>query len=289
MKWRSVASSAESLHSSDGVALLITVLILFIVSVLGAAVVGLGTVDYELSGNFRAHATAFHLAESGIETTAADLLTSYSVDPGNNWLRDWIDTSSDVAVVDPFPDPTNTTINGHSLAMAATTPSPYPGTPYSVGGALALGNGTYERIVWLPPTVSSSAGIDTVEFRVRSIGTDPNQANPSEVVIDAVVAVAVGDVGGTRSGVFLGDGDGGDVLKGNRVTSPVRCSSSAAGTTRSSASVLSRRSPTITTVSRAPRAGSALWPPSCRPSMAPTSTAKRWRRSTPSYASRTRG
>jgi len=213
----SATDVTQRCSSERGVALLLAVLILFVVSVLGATVVQLGGVDYALSGNYRANTVAFHLAESGMQTAAADLLADYSADPSNNWLRDWVDTSGGATVRDPFPDPADTVINGHSLTATTTSPNPYAGLPYSLGGTAALGAGEYERLVWLPPVVVSSDGVDTLEFRLRSIGTDPSRETPATVMIDGVLVVELGDNGGIRAGVSLGDGDGGDVLKGNNL------------------------------------------------------------------------
>jgi len=199
-----------------GVALLITVLILFIVSVLGATIVSLGQVDLDLSGNYRASITAFHLAESGLQTAAADLRSDYSSDPTDNWVVDWIDRGSGTpSVKNPFPDPTATAINGYSLSVVSLSPNPYPGTPYALGDATGLGAGTYSRLLWLPPTVSSEGGVPTVEFRVRSVGSDANPATPSEVTIDGVLCVRLMDGSSLNVGMYLGSPDnGGDVIWG---------------------------------------------------------------------------
>ena len=63
-----------SAHES-GSALLITVLVLLVVSILGTTVVTMGHTDYALSANYRSNITALNLADSGLQAAAADLDT----------------------------------------------------------------------------------------------------------------------------------------------------------------------------------------------------------------------
>ena len=58
-------------RDDSGVALLVTVLILLVVSILGTAVVNLGSVDYTLSSNYRSSMVALNLADSGLNAAAA--------------------------------------------------------------------------------------------------------------------------------------------------------------------------------------------------------------------------
>jgi len=217
--WGIRTVSASTCRSEAGVALLITVLILFIVSLLGATIVSLGQVDLDLSGNYRASTTAFHLAESGLHSATADMRSDYTGDPTDNWVIDWINRGSGVmSVKNPFPDPTATTINGHGLTEASLSPNPYAGTPYALGDSTTLGGGTYSRIVWLPPTITTDAGVATVNFRVRSTGADANPATPSVSTIDGIISVELLDSSSSGAGMFLGSPDnGGDIIKGNRL------------------------------------------------------------------------
>ena len=208
-------------RSSNGVALLITVLILFVVSLLGVTLVRLGSVDFALSGNYRASTAAFHLAESGLATAAADLRADFDTNPTDNWVRDWINTgTSTPTVISPFPDPTATTVNGYSLTEATVPSNPYAGTPYSLGAPSALGSGSFTRIVWLPPQIAVEAGVASVVFNVRSIGADANPATPSLTTLDGVVRVALGETVAPGGGaMFIGSEDNsGHAIRGTRVT-----------------------------------------------------------------------
>ncbi len=200
-------------------ALLIAVLILFVVSLLGASVVTLGQVDLSLSDNYRASTTSFHLAESGLQATVADLRADYYADLNDNWLINWVDIAANPpAVIDPFPDPAGAMINGYTLTPALVNPDPYPGTPYALGGSSAFGAGSYTRIIWLPPVVSTTGLKPTVTIRTRGTGTDPNQANPSTTTVDGVATIDLLLQTPYSTGMFFGSGsNGGDVLKGNNL------------------------------------------------------------------------
>lgn len=209
---------AEETRSSAGVALLITVLILFVVSILGATVVNLGRIDYALSGNYRANTASLNLADSALHATAADLRADYDADPTASALAGWVNLNGNpVTLVSPFPDPTGTAVNGHVLAPVTVSPDPYTGSPYALGTPQALGSGTYSRMVWLPPTISTDNGVTSVRFRVRAVGTDSNRETPATTIIDGVVHVDVGSAGGYSTGVLLGAGDNGDVISGGVV------------------------------------------------------------------------
>ncbi|MCH7823647.1 MAG: hypothetical protein IH849_02500 [Acidobacteria bacterium] len=213
------ARSTIDVRSSDGAALLITVLILLVVSLLGAKIVSLGSVDIALSGNYRSSMASFHLAESGLQSAAADLRADYYADLWDNWLVNWVDMgATPPAVLDPFPDPLGMTIGGFSLSPASPSPNPYPGTPYALGGPQSLGSGSYTRIIWLPPTIDFSGAATKVNLRVRAVGTNANQGTPAQTTIDAVVRIELVEASPYSTGMFFGSGrNGGDVIKGNNL------------------------------------------------------------------------
>jgi hypothetical protein len=202
----------------SGAALLVTVLILLVVSVLGAAVVNQGSVDYRLSSNYRSSMVALNLADSGLNAAAADLRADYDADPSDNWLVDWLNTgTAPPSVPTPFPDVSGTTVNGYTLTQASPSPNPYPGTAYDLGGPAALGSGTYGRTIWLPPTITMNNGTPVVNIRVRSTGVDGNVATPANATIDGVVTIDLTDSSPYSTGAFLGAGEGGDLIRGGPV------------------------------------------------------------------------
>ena len=214
---RPVPSTLQISSDESGAALLVAVLILLVVSILGAAVVNMGQVDYALSSNYRSSITAFNLADSGLQAAAADLRADYYADPTDNWLVDWLNMgTTPPSVPTPFPDATGTVVNGFTLSPGSPSPNPYPGTPYDLGGASALGAGSFTRTIWLPPTVTLQNGTPVVNIRVRSTGVDGN-VDPANATIDGVVTIELTNSSPYSAGAFLGAGDGGDLIQGGPV------------------------------------------------------------------------
>ena len=194
-------------------------MVLLIVSMLGVTLVTLGRVEYAISANYRSKTSAVHLADAALEATLADLTTAFEADPSDNWLHDWVNTGANPpAPIDPFPDPDGTQVNGMTLTRQTMSPSPYPGTPYALGDPESLGNGTFQRIIWLPPTVTSTGnGSYRVDVRTRAIGTDTSGEGSSAVIVDALTAMELTTTSAYKSGLFFGGltgglGSGGRVL-----------------------------------------------------------------------------
>ena len=210
--------ASGSRPDQSGSALLVTVLVLLVVSILGTTVVSMGNTDLALSSNYRLSINALNLADSGLQASAADLRADYYADPIDNWLLDWVNMgSSPPTVVTPFPDATGTIVNGLTLSAASPSPNAYPGTPYELGSAQALGGGTFTRTIWLPPTITMDNGTPVVNIRVRSTGTDGSIATPATATLDGVVAIDLVDSSPYSTGAFFGDGDDGDVIRGGPV------------------------------------------------------------------------
>ncbi len=205
----------------DGVTILVTMIVMLVVSLLGATLVTLGQIDYEISAHHRSSTSARHLADSGIEATFADLRSDYLDDPQSNWSQAWLNAgTSPPSPPFPFPDVDGSELNGVTLTQLNLSPNPYPGTPYALGGPVSLGNGSYSRIIWLPPTVTpapSGGNAYQVGIRTRSIGSEGGPATPSMVTIDALIAIEVGGASPYDSGIFIGRGESGQLISGERV------------------------------------------------------------------------
>ena len=186
-------------------------MVLLVVSMLGATLVTLGKVEYTISANYRSKTSAVHLADSALEATLADLKTDFAADPSDNWLDDWLDTGVSPPVpYNPFPDLDGTQVNGMTLTRLNLNPNPYPGTPYSLGVPEPLGSGTYERIIWLPPTVTPTGnGTYRVDVRTRAMGTDNTGEAGSSVIVDAVTAMELTTTSTSKSALFFGTASGG--------------------------------------------------------------------------------
>ena len=214
-----VSPSAGGLcPDQSGSALLATVFVLLVVSLLGTTVMSMGQTDLALSSNYRSSINALNLADSGLQASAADLRADYYADPTDNWLLDWVNTAtSPPTITTPFPDATGTIVNGLTLSAATLSPNPYPGTPYDLGGGQALGNGTFTRTIWLPPTITMENGAPVVNIRVRSAGADGSTATPATTTLDGVVKIDLIDSSPYSTGAFFGRGENGDVIRGGPV------------------------------------------------------------------------
>lgn len=213
----------------SGVAIIVTIMVLLIVSLLGASIITLGRVDYAVSANYRSSTAALYLAESGIQATAADLRADFTANPSDNWMTRWTNTAivqspltrwTNTAIVfdqSSFPDVTGEQVNGQTLAPATLSTNPFPGTPYALGDPAALGTGDYSRIIWLPPTVIGSGGGSTTEIRVRATGSDTNTASPATTTVHAVIAMSVVKPSPYENAAFLGAGESGVALDGGDV------------------------------------------------------------------------
>lgn len=205
------AATAES-----GIGLLVTVILLFVLSMLSATLVTLGEADIAVSDNYRSSLTALYLADSGLEGTAGDLQDDLA-DPLDNWLNAWIDTSaSPPQPYDPFPDLEGTEINDHTLTSAEVN-SAYAGTAYAVGGATGLGDGSYGRTIWVPPTVTpqgANGNTFRVDIQTRSVGNDASASAPSAVVVDALLGVDVTLTSPWNNAAFLCSGNAGQLVSG---------------------------------------------------------------------------
>ena len=201
-----------------GVALLITMLLLFILSLLSLTFVTLGEADIGVSSNYRSSISALYLSESGLDATIVDLQQDPPANPLDNWVTQWIDTSmSPPAPYNPFPDVAGSEINGAVLTAATLGSNPYPGTPYNVGNTVDLGSGSFSRLIWLPPSVTPTGANGTsfrVEVRTRSLGSDTSAAAPSEVTLDALVAVELRNSSPWNNAMFLGSGQTGQLVNG---------------------------------------------------------------------------
>ena len=214
---RTLAFSRRA-RREEGVAILVTMIVMLVVSLLGAALVTLGQVDYDISAYHRSSTSARHLADSGIEATFAALRSDYLDNPQGNWSQAWL--SAGTSPLFPFPDVDGSEVNDLRLARLDLSPNPYPGTPYALGSPVGLGSGSYSRIIWLPPAVTPAASGGSayeILIRTRSIGSEGGPATPSTVTIDALIAIEIGGASPYDSGMFIGRGKSGQIMSGERV------------------------------------------------------------------------
>jgi hypothetical protein len=201
------ASNPEPTHRSErGVALLATLLVLLIVSTLGASMLMVTSADIGASANYRGAKAAFYEADSGIQRSIMDLIAN------SNWSEAAVDGSLlPIMLHNPFP--TTLDINGHTIDLSGG-----PGW-YSFGPTEALGNGTFTREIFLPPPDSEQANAKGsklwVIVPVRSTGAVPNGSEPSTQRVGADLRVMVFRVSIWDNAIFAGEGQAGESINGN--------------------------------------------------------------------------
>jgi hypothetical protein len=181
-----------------GVGLVITMLILLIIGAIGSTMMITNVADLEISNNFSNRSVAFYAADSGLEATGLDLRQDSA------WIAALVSPATWTAI-DPVPS--GVTINGSALTLVS-------GSTYTLGTTAALGEGTYQRTVVLPPVVNVVDGDGTITFETRSTGGG-GAVDPSTQVVRADVEIGVEGYGVWDNAVFAGEGAAGALINGN--------------------------------------------------------------------------
>jgi hypothetical protein len=177
-----------------------------VISTLGVSMLTVTTADIGASANYRGSKAAFYEADSGIQRSIMDLTAN------SNWSEAAVDGSLlPIVLQDPFP--TTLDINGHTIDLSGG-----PGW-YSFGPTETLGNGTFTREIFLPPTDSEQANAKGsklwVIVPVRSTGAVPNGSEPSTQRVGSDLRVMVFRVSIWDNAIFAGEGQSGKSINGN--------------------------------------------------------------------------
>lgn len=185
----------------QGMALLVTLLIIAIVSAIGLSMANYGATDLQISDNYRNGIGAFYAADSGLEQSVTDFLAD------DTWASEVVDTAT-WSLTATFPD--TVTIAGVPVAVAKDVAGdPIPAF-YPFGQLQNVGAADFTRQVFLPPTVETRAASAVVRFLVRSSGTE-RRSEPGRQAVRAQIVIEVGaGAGGGAWDQVLAGGDGGD-------------------------------------------------------------------------------
>ena len=191
--------------SERGFAFLITVLVMAITMAMGLGLVMSGGTELDISGNYRNRATAYYAADSGLERTIVDLRASTS------WIDEVIDTTT-WTVWSPFP--TTVTFDGQTVTLATDGNGNVIANYYALGSATTLGDGTFTREIYLPPTVAMSGTEPVLTFRVRSTGTG-GLGELAEQVVRADIRPTLKVYGAWDNALFAAGGASGNAINGH--------------------------------------------------------------------------
>lgn len=189
----------------QGSAYVITLLVMAITLVMGLALVTSGVTELDISGNYRNRATAYYAADSGLEQTVIDLGAS------TTWIEQVVSTANWV-VHNPFP--TSITIDGQTVALAIDGNGDPIAAYYAFGSPTTLGDGTFTREMYLPPTVTMSGTKPVLTFRVRSTGTG-GVGDLAEQVVRADIRPKINAHGVWDNAIFADAGAAGNSINGH--------------------------------------------------------------------------
>jgi len=179
-------SFSPSRNGERGIALIVSLLVMLMISALGTSMLVVATADIGASVNYRGAKEAFYEADSGIQRSMMDLVAN------SNWAESTINGALlPIFIKDPFPD--DVTINGYGITLGGGAGGPQPGW-YPFGATESLGNGTFSREIYLPPPDSEQANAKGsklwVVLPVRSTGAI-GATEPSTQVVQSDIRVLV--------------------------------------------------------------------------------------------------
>lgn len=196
--------------SEQGVGLLAALLVMLMISTLGATLMLTANTDLTVSDNYRAVKVALYEADSGLEQSVVDFLN----DP--NWIVNVVNPTLPVTQINPFP--TTLSINGHTFTVATDGSGNAIPDYYSWGGTVTLGTGTFTRSVLLPANdfeLANGKGSKAwIQFPVRGQGTG-GAAEPSTQIVEADARVLVHRISIWDNAIFAGKGQSGATISGN--------------------------------------------------------------------------
>jgi hypothetical protein len=198
--------TGAALRSDAGAAFVITLLVMAVTLVMGLGLATSGVTELDISGNYRNRATAYYAADSGLERTAIDLAADSA------WIYEILDPITET-LLSPFP--TSVTFDSTTVSLSVDGNGDAVPGYYPFGSSLALGDGSFTREIYLPPTLSSSGGDLVLTFRTRSTGTG-GTGELSTQVVRADLNVLISPVHGPwDNAVFADAGAAGNAINGH--------------------------------------------------------------------------
>lgn len=192
----------------EGMGLIATILVMLIVSVVGAALLTTNMADVSVSANYRANSAALFEADSGLQQTVYD----YKMDP--TWPRQILTNEMPPQLKDPFP--TEVVINDQTITLA-TSGGDVVDDWYQLGDVATLGDGTFFRHLFLRPTLIESANAKGskawITIPVRGTG-NAGMAEPSTALVRSNSRILVTRFTVWDNAIFAGTGQAGSLIDG---------------------------------------------------------------------------
>lgn len=185
-------------HSEQGIGLVAVLLVLAVISAVASTMIAGNMAELQVSNNFSHKSVAFYAADSGLDATIRDLRTDTA------WIAQLVSPTTYQAI---SPVPSGLSVNGNPVTLVS-------GTTYSLGSTTTLGDGTYTRLVTLPPVVNIIAGDGTITFPVTSTGAG-GLIDPGSQRVRGDVEIEVRGYGVWDNAIFAAEGQAGNYINGN--------------------------------------------------------------------------
>ncbi len=196
-----------------GMGLIITILMMMMVSVVGAALLTSMSADLGASANYQSLSTAFYGAESGVEQTLVDFAAD------TTWVEDVLDGASI-----ENPPPSTFAINGNTISISMDgNGDPIPGF-YDLGSSGSIPSASYTRAIYFPlPATEVAQGSNVwVTIPIRSSGS-AGGAEPSTQVVGVNVRLLIDPPTGPYNyALAIGDGTGPEAIDDSQGTLQIR-------------------------------------------------------------------
>jgi len=197
-------------RGEEGFGLLASLLVMTVISVLGAALLTTGMSDLRISDNYRSAKEAFYAADSGVQQSLIDFVAD------NTWAPTMVDASS-LPIVPKINFPATVSINNQAIILAQQGGNPVAKF-YDFGPTVPFASGVYDRQLFLPPTAYNPANGKGskvwVVMPTRADGT-AGLNGTAQQMIQADVRVLLFRISVWDNAIFAGGGQGGNQINGN--------------------------------------------------------------------------
>lgn len=197
-------------RGEEGFGLIASILVMTVISILGAALLTSGMSDLGASDNYRSAKQAFYAADSGVQQTLIDFVVDSA------WAPTMVDAST-LPIV-PRPNfPATVTINSQAINLAQQGGNPVAKF-YDFGPTVPLGSALYDRELFLPPIAYNQANGKGSKMWVvmptRTDGTAGLNGNARQL-IQADARVLLFRISVWDNAIFAGGGQNGNQINGN--------------------------------------------------------------------------
>ena len=131
-------------RAEEGFGILASLLVMTLISILGAALLTAGMSDLGASDNYRGAKQAFYAADAGLQQSLIDFVAD------NTWAPTIVDASS-LPIVPKINFPATVSISNQAITLAQQGGNPVAKF-YDFGPTVPFASAVYDRELFLPPT-----------------------------------------------------------------------------------------------------------------------------------------